>query len=108
MLEVFLKHAYTGFSRSYADDIAVIALKSKVTVSVVVSPVCMNWKSRFNIPNGSFGKVNYVYSKQLYLQFVNTKVKAFKSSFWLGIYEDLMHYLYLQFIRIVNLLEYTS
>ncbi|VVC38140.1 Hypothetical protein CINCED_3A020844, partial [Cinara cedri] len=54
---VYLKNEFYGQSGFYAHDIAIIVLPTKVKISNVVLPVCVDWTSKITIPNGSLGKV---------------------------------------------------
>jgi hypothetical protein len=54
---VYLKENYYGANGFHAEDIAVIMLKNKVSISVGVAPVCVDWNSRYNVTNGAQGKV---------------------------------------------------
>jgi len=53
-----LKEGYYGASGYHAEDLAILVLPIKITMSNVVSPVCMDWSKRYSISNGSIGKVN--------------------------------------------------
>jgi len=55
---VYLNEGFNGLDGLYADDIAVIVLANKVSFSNGVAPVCIDWKSRYNVNNGDQGRVN--------------------------------------------------
>lgn len=48
---------YFGSVGNYFNDIAVIVLPSKVIISDVVLPVCIDWDRKYTISNGTPGKV---------------------------------------------------
>ncbi|XP_050054368.1 modular serine protease-like [Aphis gossypii] len=54
---IYLKEGYYGASGYHAEDLAILVLPIKITMSNVVSPVCMDWSKRYSISNGSIGKV---------------------------------------------------
>jgi len=54
---IYIKENYYGTKGFHAEDIAVIMLKNKVSISVGVAPVCVDWNSRYNVSNGAQGKV---------------------------------------------------
>jgi len=55
---IYLKEGYYGASGYHAEDIAILVLPIKITMSNVVSPACVDWSKRYSISNGSVGKVN--------------------------------------------------
>ncbi|XP_060837335.1 modular serine protease-like [Rhopalosiphum padi] len=54
---IYLKEGYYGSNAFYAEDIAVIVLQNKISISSGVAPVCVDWNSRYNIQNGTQGKI---------------------------------------------------
>ncbi|XP_026815136.1 uncharacterized protein LOC113555042 isoform X2 [Rhopalosiphum maidis] len=54
---IYLKEDYLGYNRFYSDDIAVIVLSNRVNISDAVAPVCVDWNSRYNVTNGTQGKI---------------------------------------------------
>lgn len=59
-----MPETFNGLSGSFAEDIAIVELQNKVTISHVVAPVCMHWGASdlYNITDGTFGQVNdYVF-----------------------------------------------
>uniref|UniRef100_A0A2S2NDB4 Mannan-binding lectin serine protease 2 n=1 Tax=Schizaphis graminum TaxID=13262 RepID=A0A2S2NDB4_SCHGA len=54
---IYLKDGYYGPNGFHAEDLAVIVLKNKVSISVGVAPVCVDWGSKFSVPNGAQGKI---------------------------------------------------
>ncbi|XP_060836525.1 modular serine protease-like isoform X2 [Rhopalosiphum padi] len=53
---IYMKEGYYGNDGFHAEDIAVVVLKNKVLISAGVAPVCVDWNSRYNVPNGAQGK----------------------------------------------------
>jgi len=53
-----MNEEFNGQIGFYAKDIAILVLPIKITMSNVVSPVCVDWYKRYSISNGSFGQVN--------------------------------------------------
>lgn len=49
---------YHGSIGHYLNDIAVIVLETKATMSDGVMPACMDWEKKYTISNGENGKVN--------------------------------------------------
>lgn len=64
---IHLHDTYNGLSGSYAEDIGIIVLQTKIMVSVVVAPVCMHWEThtKYFIQNGAKGKVKFLYINKL-------------------------------------------
>ena len=56
----------------HANDIAVIVLAHKVSFSNGVTPVCVDWKSEYNVVNGAQGKVNFLCYSLLLVILLNT------------------------------------
>ncbi|CAI6345677.1 unnamed protein product [Macrosiphum euphorbiae] len=54
---VYLKAGYNGHIGSYAEDISIVVLKNRISFSTVVAPVCIDWKSKYNLSNGDQGKI---------------------------------------------------
>ncbi|VVC40317.1 Hypothetical protein CINCED_3A018266 [Cinara cedri] len=55
---IYINNNFFGHTGFYAYDIAVVVLQTKVKISYMVSPVCMDWTDKFSIPNdGSLGKI---------------------------------------------------
>jgi len=54
---LYLNEHYCGSSGYYADDIAIIVLQTRISFSIGVSPVCVNWRGINTIANGAEGKV---------------------------------------------------
>lgn len=48
---------YIGEYNYNSDDIAVVVLKTKVTFSHMVAPICIDWHKKYTFQNGSIGKV---------------------------------------------------
>jgi len=59
---VHLKEGYLGSHGFYANDIAVIVLANRISMSSAVAPVCVDWANRHNnnIRNGTEGKVGFL------------------------------------------------
>jgi hypothetical protein len=57
---IYLKEDYYGYDRFYSDDIAVIVLSNRINISEAVAPVCVDWNSRYNVTNGTQGKVGFL------------------------------------------------
>lgn len=49
---------YIGIEGHYGNDIAIMVLKVNVIISKFIKPICIDWTNKFNISNGSVGKVN--------------------------------------------------
>jgi len=58
---IYLKEDYFGGNGYYAEDIAVIVLANTITINDGVAPVCIDWNSKYVVPNGARGKVNLLY-----------------------------------------------
>jgi hypothetical protein len=54
---IYLKEDYYGYERFYSEDIAVIVLSNRVNISDAVAPICVDWNGRYNVTNGTQGKV---------------------------------------------------
>jgi hypothetical protein len=54
---IYINENYYGANGFHAEDIAVIVLKNKVSISVGVAPACVDWGSKFSVKNGAQGKV---------------------------------------------------
>ncbi|CAH1715675.1 unnamed protein product [Aphis gossypii] len=54
---IYLKEDYYDVSGYLAEDLAILVLPIKITMSNVVSPVCVDWSKKYSISNGSFGQV---------------------------------------------------
>jgi len=54
---IFIKDDYDGDYGNQAVDIAVIVLPTKITLSTVVAPACVDWTQTYTISNGSMGMV---------------------------------------------------
>ncbi|XP_050434792.1 modular serine protease-like isoform X2 [Adelges cooleyi] len=54
---IHIESKYYGSSGFHAEDIAVIVLPIKVTISIAVSPVCVDWKVRYSEQNGATGLI---------------------------------------------------
>ncbi|KAL4123142.1 hypothetical protein QTP88_015367 [Uroleucon formosanum] len=54
---VYMKEGYYGLTGHLAEDIAIIVLKNRISFNTVVSPVCIDWKSKYNVGNGDKGKI---------------------------------------------------
>ena len=57
METVYLNEYYYGNSEFHADDIAIVVLRNRISFSIGVSPICVDWTGRNTIPNGAEGKV---------------------------------------------------
>lgn len=55
---IYLREGYYGSSGYHAEDLAIIVLSTKVKISNVVLPVCVDWSKKYSVLNGSIGKVN--------------------------------------------------
>ncbi|XP_026815140.1 modular serine protease-like isoform X2 [Rhopalosiphum maidis] len=57
--EIHLNRGYNGNDEARANDISVIVLKDKVTISAGVAPVCMDWNCAkvWQVPYGTRGKI---------------------------------------------------
>jgi len=58
---IYLNEGFNGNDGLYADDISIIVLANKVSFSNGVTPVCIDWKSIYNVNNGDRTKVNMLY-----------------------------------------------
>jgi len=58
---IYLNDDYKGYDGLYVDDISIIVLANKVSFSNGVTPVCIDWKSLYNVDNGVNTKVNMFY-----------------------------------------------
>lgn len=58
---------YLGPHNNYWFDIAVIVLKTKVIISKLILPICIDWTNKNIVSNGSVGKVNWFYNNLLLL-----------------------------------------
>jgi len=58
---IHLNEGYYGPTGFHSDDIAVIALQSRVSFSNGVAPVCIDWNGKYNVANGDQGKVGLKY-----------------------------------------------
>jgi len=54
---IYLKEGYNRPTGFHAEDIAIIVLQNRVSFSNDVSPVCIDWNSKYNVINGDQGKV---------------------------------------------------
>eukprot|EP00102_Acyrthosiphon_pisum_P021358 XP_016658568.1 PREDICTED: complement C1s-A subcomponent isoform X2 [Acyrthosiphon pisum] len=54
---IYHSDGYWGMINKHANDIAVIVLAHKVSFSNGVTPVCVDWKSEYNVVNGAQGKI---------------------------------------------------
>ncbi|XP_029345055.1 uncharacterized protein LOC100167148 isoform X2 [Acyrthosiphon pisum] len=54
---IHLKEGYYGSTGFHAEDIAIIVLQNEVSFSNGVSPVCIDWNSKYNEVNGDQGKI---------------------------------------------------
>ncbi|XP_003244613.1 venom prothrombin activator notecarin-D2 [Acyrthosiphon pisum] len=54
---VYLGEYYYGPSGFHADDIAIVVLQNRISFSIGVSPVCVDWMGIHTIPNGAKGKI---------------------------------------------------
>ena len=54
---IYLREGYYGSSGYHAEDLAIIVLSNKITLSNAVLPVCVDWSKRYSILNGAIGKV---------------------------------------------------
>jgi len=54
-------YLFTDDSEQNTLDLAVIVLEKKISFSNGVKPVCIDWYSKYNLQNGSYGKVNLFY-----------------------------------------------
>jgi len=57
---IYLKKDYHGQDGFHLNDIAVIVLKNRVSISIDVAPVCVDWNNRYNVINGTQGKVGFL------------------------------------------------
>jgi len=56
---IYLKETFNGSSRGVlAYDIAIVVLKTRISFSYYVAPVCIDWNGKYNVVNGDFGKVS--------------------------------------------------
>ncbi|XP_060870192.1 transmembrane protease serine 11B-like isoform X2 [Metopolophium dirhodum] len=54
---VYLKEDYYGMSAFFAENIAIIVLKKRISFSISVAPVCIDWNGKYNEVNGDQGKI---------------------------------------------------
>ncbi|XP_060840495.1 uncharacterized protein LOC132921475 [Rhopalosiphum padi] len=54
---IYLHERFTGTHTYFAYDIAVMVLSNLVSFSNVVAPICIDWKSRYDLLNGVEGKI---------------------------------------------------
>ncbi|CAI6362231.1 unnamed protein product [Macrosiphum euphorbiae] len=54
---IYLREGYYGSSGYHAEDLAIIVLSNKITLSDVVLPVCVDWSKKYSVLKGSIGKV---------------------------------------------------
>lgn len=59
MGKIHVRDNYHGLTGNYDEDIAVIWLPTKVKISSVVAPACVDWTGKYTVQSGSPGKVNY-------------------------------------------------
>jgi len=75
---IYLREGYYGSSGYHAEDLAIIVLSNKITLSDVVLPVCVDWSKKYSVLNGSIGKVNlfstYLYYNILKLRCISRQV----------------------------------
>jgi len=57
VITVHLNEDYHGLSGFHADDIAIIVLQNRISFSIGVLPICVDWTGINTIPNGAKGKV---------------------------------------------------
>lgn len=55
---IYLSDKYYGSPGFHAGDIAVILLPTKVIISTVVAPACVDWTNSFTVSDGEIGKVH--------------------------------------------------
>jgi hypothetical protein len=55
--KIYLNEDFSRTGGSYVNDIAVIVLNDKVSISDGVAPVCIDWSGKYNVPNATQGKV---------------------------------------------------
>jgi len=66
---IYLREGYYGSTGFHAEDLAVIVLSAKITLSDVVMPVCVDWSTKYSALNGSIGKVNLFSTFITYLNY---------------------------------------
>jgi len=54
---IHLNEGYYGPTGFQSEDIAIIVLKDRISMSNDVSPVCIDWSGKYNVVNGDLGKV---------------------------------------------------
>ncbi|XP_060870752.1 venom prothrombin activator porpharin-D-like [Metopolophium dirhodum] len=55
---IYLKETFSGSSRGvFAYDIAIVVLKTRISFSYYVAPVCIDWNGKYNVVNGDYGKI---------------------------------------------------
>lgn len=57
---VYINDDYFGHTGFYANDIAIVVLPTKVKISYMVLPICIDWTNKFIVPDGSLGKVIFL------------------------------------------------
>jgi len=62
MIYVFNEHRYFLRYEIVAQHLAVIVLADKISFSNGVTPVCIDWYSKYKVRNGTYGKVNLLYN----------------------------------------------
>lgn len=58
---IYVNDNYNGRHGLYADDIAIIVLREKMSFSNDFLPVCIDWNSIYKVENGDAGMVNMLY-----------------------------------------------
>ncbi|XP_003240403.1 trypsin-1 [Acyrthosiphon pisum] len=54
---IHLNDNFFGPSVFFAQDIAIIVLEKRVSISNDVAPVCIDWNGKYNVVNGDQGKI---------------------------------------------------
>ncbi|XP_060836504.1 uncharacterized protein LOC132919163 isoform X2 [Rhopalosiphum padi] len=54
---IYLHEDYSRTGEFFVNDIAVIVLNDKVSISDGVAPVCIDWSGKYNVPNATQGKI---------------------------------------------------
>ncbi|XP_060874108.1 uncharacterized protein LOC132947887 isoform X2 [Metopolophium dirhodum] len=54
---VYLHEHYSGPYEFHANDLAIIVVRNRISFSIGVAPVCVDWNNINTIPNGAKGKI---------------------------------------------------
>lgn len=60
MDSIYVEEDYEGDGLNYHHDIAIVKLSTKVTISNLVLPACIDWNKFYNVTSGDMGKVSCI------------------------------------------------